>query len=579
MICVYDSKTTNFNNNGITPLIPTLCEVAEERNGMFELELEHPFDLNGKWKNLIDENIIKAPTPTGEQLFRIYGKYKNMFGIRIFARHIFYDLIDNFIEDCRPTNTDGAGALNRILSSTQYPHSFNSISDVPVPKTAYFVRRNPVEVIFSEDGVLGRWGGELERDNFLIKLLQNRGQDRGVAIRYGKNLLAIEEDLKLDSVITRIMPQGYDGLFLPEKYVDSPYINNYPHPKIRKIEYSDIKIDVENGITEAIAIDQLRARAQQEFSVNKVDIPVANYKVDFIELSKTEEYKDYAVLERIYLCDTVTVKHLKYGFDLKAKVIKYKYDCLLKRYKEIELGSFKESIVNTLSSLSSLKSTVDELLQNAVTGTKMQSAIDHATELLTGALGGHVVFRPKDKPVEILIMDTDNIMTAQKVWRWGLNGLGYSNIGVNGPYETAMTMDGYLLGKFIAAHSITANQVSSDFGQNLDLSSNTSISLTVSSKVMEKIEEIKPYTVDIISTNGIVFKNGVINTKLIARVYKGREDITDTIDANKFRWTRVSNDIEADKLWNASHFGGTKEITITKNDVYTRATFNCEILE
>lgn len=483
MICVYDSKTTDFNNNGITPLMPILCEVEEGRNGMFELELEHPFDLRDKWKNLIEDNIIKAPTPTGEQLFRIYRKYKSMSGIRVFARHIFYDLIDNFLEDCRPENTDGTGALNRILSSTQYPHKFTSISDVPGLKTAYFVRKNPVEAIFSEDGVLGRWGGELERDNFLIKLLQSRGKDRGVTIRYGKNLLGIEEDLDLDTVITRIMPQGYNGLFLPEKYIDSPYINNYPHPKIRKIEYSDIKIDEENGITEVMAITQLRERAQQEFNINKVDIPVANYKVDFIELSKTEEYKNYAVLERVYLCDTVTIKHLKLGFDLKAKVIKYKYNCLTNRYTEIELGAFKESMVSALNTLTSLKDTVSNLLQNAVTGTKMQSAIDHATELLTGALGGHVVFRPKEKPTEILIMDTDDILTAQRVWRWNLNGLGYSNKGVNGPYETAMTMDGYILGKFIAAHSITTNQVASDFGQKLDLSSNTSISLKVSNAI------------------------------------------------------------------------------------------------
>lgn len=486
MIILYDSMTTNFNNNGLGVLSDVIsCEVMEERNGLFELELEHLFDDREKWKNLVEDNIIKAPTPTGEQLFRIYRKYKSMSGIRVFARHIFYDLIDNFLEDCRPENTDGTGALSRILSSTQYPHKFTSISDVPGLKTAYFVRKNPVEAIFSEDGVLGRWGGELERDNFLIKLLQSRGKDRGVTIRYGKNLLGIEEDLDLDTVITRLMPQGYDGLFLPEKYIDSTFINNYPHPKIRKIEYSDIKVDEENGITEAMAITQLRERAQKEFSVNKVDIPAANYKIDFIELSKTEEYKNYAVLERVYLCDTVTIKHLKLGFDLKAKVIKYKYNCLTNRYIEIELGAFKESMVSALNSLSSLKGTVDNLLQNAVTGTKMQMAIDHATELLTGALGGYVIFRPKDKPVEILIMDTDDMLTAQKVWRWNLNGLGYSNKGVNGPYETAMTMDGFIIGKFIEAYSITANQVSSDFGQKLDLSSNEGINLRVSKAIDE----------------------------------------------------------------------------------------------
>ncbi|SHI89210.1 phage minor structural protein, N-terminal region [Clostridium amylolyticum] len=484
MISIYDAGTVDFNNNGITSLNPSLCEVEEQRNGLYELVLEHPFDNRNKWKNLVEGNIIKAPTPMGNQFFRIYKKNKNMSGIKVNARHIFYDLIDNFIEDSRAANTDGKGVLNIVLTSTQYPHRFTSLSDLPGSKTAHFIEKNPVEAIFSEDGIIDTWGGELERDNFLIKLLQNRGKDRGVTIRYGKNLLGIDEDLSLDSVVTRIKPQGYGGLSLPEKYVDSDLINNYPHPKIRNIEYSDIKVDEKSGITEAMAIAKLRERAQQEFTINKIDIPPANYKVDFLELSKTEEYKNYAVLERVYLCDTVTVKHLKYGFDLKAKVIKYKYDCLSNRYKEIELGSFKDNISNTLNSI---RNTVNQILQDAVTGTKMQEAIDHATKLLTGALGGNVVFRPKDKPQEILIMDTEDIMTAKSVWRWNLNGLGHSKSGINGPYETAITMgnstngyEGHIVGKFISAHSIMANQLHADVGEKLDLSSNISISAKVS---------------------------------------------------------------------------------------------------
>lgn len=483
MISIYDAGTVDFNNNGITSLNPSLCEVEEQRNGLYELVLEHPFDNRNKWKNLVEGNIIKAPTPMENQFFRIYKKNKNMSGIKVNARHIFYDLIDNFIEDSRAANTDGKGALSIVLTSTQYPHRFTSMSDLPGSKTAHFIEKNPVEAIFSEDGIIDTWGGELERDNFLIKLLQNRGKDRGVTIRYGKNLLGIDEDLSLDSVVTRIIPQGYGGLSLPEKYVDSDLINNYSHPKIRNIEYSDIKVDEKSGITEAMAIAKLRERAQQEFTINKVDIPPANYKVDFLELSKTEEYKNYAVLERVYLCDTVTVKHLKYGFDLKAKVIKYKYDCLSNRYKEIELGSFKDNIVSTLSSLSSIRSTVNEILQSSVTGTKMQEAIDDATSLLTGAFGGNIVFRPKDKPEEILIMDTEDIMTAKSVWRWNINGLGYSKTGINGPYETAITMDGNIVGTFISAESIMANQLSADVGQNLILNSNKSVKSMVSDAI------------------------------------------------------------------------------------------------
>lgn len=540
MISIYDAGTVDFNNNGITSLNPSLCEVEEQRNGLYELVLEHPFDNRNKWKNLVEGNIIKAPTPMGNQFFRIYKKNKNMSGIKVNARHIFYDLIDNFIEDSRAANTDGKGVLNIVLTSTQYPHRFTSLSDLPGSKTAHFIEKNPVEAIFSEDGIIDTWGGELERDNFLIKLLQNRGKDRGVTIRYGKNLLGIDEDLSLDSVVTRIKPQGYGGLSLPEKYVDSDLINNYPHPKIRNIEYSDIKVDEKSGITEAMAIAKLRERAQQEFTINKIDIPPANYKVDFLELSKTEEYKNYAVLERVYLCDTVTVKHLKYGFDLKAKVIKYKYDCLSNRYKEIELGSFKDNISNTLNSI---RNTVNQILQDAVTGTKMQEAIDHATKLLTGALGGNVVFRPKDKPQEILIMDTEDIMTAKSVWRWNLNGLGHSKSGINGPYETAITMgnstngyEGHIVGKFISAHSIMANQLHADVGENLVLSSNESVQTMVSTS----INNIQ------ISVKNIV-KNSKINESSSLYGFGSRDLTVDLIAGKQYTLT-VNGRVNAQAL-------------------------------
>lgn len=96
---------------------------------------------------------------------------------------------------------------------------------------------------------------------------------------------------------------------------------------------------------------------------------------------------------------------------------------------------------------------------------------------------------------------------------------------------------------------------------------------------MQEVEINVTYKVDIISSNGGVFKNGQISTTLMARVYHGAEDVTDTIDANRFRWTRVSSDTEGDVAWNTSHYGGMKQITVTQIDVFARATFNCEILD
>ncbi|MEW9093745.1 MAG: phage tail spike protein [Clostridiaceae bacterium] len=450
MIKIYDSTEMDFTHNGICILEPSYCVVEEDLNGIYELEVEHPIDTSDRWQHLIAGNIIKVSTPQGDQLFRIYRKQKTMNSVYVNARHIFYDLVDNFLEDVRPTNLNGASTLDWILSNTQYPHNFKSTSDIETLNTAYFIRKNPVEAI---NTVIEKWGGELVRDNYIIKLLTQMGEDRGVTIRYGKNLIGIEEELDLDSVITKLVPQGFDGLLLPERYIDSPLINNYPHPKIRKFEFSNVKIDEENGITEEKAVNELRKVATDWMDKNKVDIPKVNYRVDFIELSKTEEYKDYAVLERVYLGDIVTVKHEKLGFDLKSKVIKYRWDSIREKYIEIELGNFKENIADSFRDIDKTLNEISDAME--IGKSDLSKAIDNATDLLTTAMSGYVLKREN----EILIMDTKDVMTAKKVWRWNVNGLGYSNTGVNGQYGLAMTMDGAIVADFITTGVLNANLI------------------------------------------------------------------------------------------------------------------------
>lgn len=466
MINVYNADEINFQHNGLAVLNPIICEVKEELNGSYELKLEHHFDIRGKWKYLEEGNIIKAPTPSGDQLFRIYKKIKTLDDITVNARHIFYDLANNFLEDCRPTQQDGSGALNWILNGTQYKHRFAGFSDITRVNSATYIRKNPVQVILNDDenSYVNRWGGEIERDNFTVKMLQSRGTDRGVTIRYGKNLLGFECDVNLDTVVTRVMPTGlYENdtvLMLPEKYIDSTYINNYPTPKIQHFHFSDVKVGEE--LTETQALELLRQKANELFSIQKIDIPISNTKVNFIELSKTEEYKNYRILNQIYLGDTVTVKHLKLGIDMKAKMISYKYDSILQRYIEIELGDFKENIGSNFSKVSkTINAVAKELETNK---SDFQKAIENATELLTSAMGGYVLKRNG----EILIMDTEDPNTCQKVWRFNLNGLGYSNTGINGQFGIAITMDGKINAEFITAIEVTANNIKGGTLSSLD---------------------------------------------------------------------------------------------------------------
>jgi len=445
MISLYDSKETAFTNNGLVVLSDTIsCLITEELNGIFECELEYPLDERGKWKYLLEGNIVKADG----QLFRIYHKVKTLNSIKINARHIFYDLLDNLLEDVRPTNLSGQGALDWILTHTQYAHPFTSMGDVGGLNTKYFVRKNPVEAIMGTDGIISMYGGELVRDNFLISYLGARGLDRGVLVAYGKNIQGIEETLDTSGLCTRLMPIGKDGLLLPEKYIDSPYIGNYPNPKIKVVEFSECEDEATLRTTGAA------------YMVNaKIDIPQFNYKIDFMELSKTEEYKDYAVLERVYEGDTVTIRHSRLGLDLKAKVIKLitmvRKDGT-KRIEKVELGSFKPNLATGISN--AIQAVKQEIVN---VRSAYQLAIDNATALITGSNGGNVVIRQDEagKPYEILIMDTADVMTAVNVWRWNLGGFGHSATGVNGPFDTAITQDGHIVGKFITALLITGDQI------------------------------------------------------------------------------------------------------------------------
>lgn len=455
MINLYDSKETNFNNNGLVVLSDCIsCTTTEELNGIYEVVLEYPIDERGKWEYLSEENILKVD----EQLFRIYHKTKNLTSIKVNARHIYYDLMDNLLEDVRPTNISGEGALDWILNNTQYPHNFISMGDVGGLGTRYFVRKNPVEAIMGTDGIIATWGGELVRDNFTIKLRGARGLDRGVLISYGKNIQGIDETLDIDNLCTRLMPKGKDGLLLANKYIDSPYINNFAHPKIKVVEFSD-----------AEDIATLAMLGNAYMINNKIDIPQFNYKIDFLELTKTEEYKKYKVLERVYLGDTVTIKHSKLNINLKAKVIKITKNNITNSIEKVELGSFKPNISSINTSIQSIKKDIVQVKSD------YQIAIDNATKQITGAKGGNVVIRQdaNKKPYEILIMDTNDVLTATKVWRWTLGGLGYSSTGVNGPYGLAMTQDGAIVADFITsgvmnAARITAGILSAILIQSLD---------------------------------------------------------------------------------------------------------------
>ena len=441
IINLYSKTETNFNHNGLCILQPIEAIVTEELNGDYSLKLTMP-----RGSQLIEnEQIIKVPTPKSSQLFRVYNSDVDMLGNPVFyCRHIFYDLLDYFIEDTRPSGS-GDLVITRILENTP----FSGTSDITNQGTANYQMMSPVKAILGADNAfIEVWGGELERDNFNIRMKNHLGIDRGVSIRYRKNLTGLRFVTDLSGIATKIMPTGLkaDGqtlLKLPEKYVESPLINNYTNIKTTRIHYSDIKVDEETS--ESQALEALRNAAQQEFE-NGLDKPQITATVEFVPLQDTEEYKDFAVLESVYLGDTVEIFHEDLNIELDAKVISYEFDALSGRYNKVILGNANPKYGDIQ------KQYVKQ--QKAETTTALEQAIINATQLITGNSGGYIVMHPAEKPQEIFIMDTPEIGTAQKVWRWNLSGLGYSSTGVNGPFALAMTMDGAIVADFITAGTI-----------------------------------------------------------------------------------------------------------------------------
>lgn len=447
---LYEAGKRAFSHNGIGVLSDAVsCLVTEERNGGFELEMQYPMD-GIHYRELQNNRIILAkPNPLGEeQPFRIYKISKPLGGIvTVNAAHISYDL---------------SGIILSPFSASSAPEVFGKLSQMATPKSPFifwtdkstagdFSIAVPSSVRSvmgdSEGSILNLYGGEYSYDRFTVRLYNERGQDNGVTIRYGKNLTDLTQEENIQDMYTGVYPYwtNSDGdlVQLPEKIVNAP--GQYSVTKISAL-------DLSGEFEEMPSVEQLRERTQQYLKDNNIGVPSVSLTVSFIPLEQTEEYKNIAPLERVMLCDQVTVQFEKLGVDATAKVVKTVYDVLAERYDSIELGDAKANIADTIVGQ-------QQAIENAPSKTFMQQAIESATGLITGNKGGYVVLHSSTgskQPDEILIMDTPDIQTATKVWRWNKGGLGYSSSGYNGPYGTAITQDGQIVADFINTGTLNA---------------------------------------------------------------------------------------------------------------------------
>ena len=367
MIHIYSPSNTDYSKNGDMVLLPTECTHNAILCGVWELSLSHPRDAEGRWKYIVEGAVLSVPTFMGNgQLFRIYEVEKTNDEVTCSARPIFFDSAkDVFLLDVRPTNRPGASALALLTNGTKY----TTQSNITKQSTAYYVRKNLIEALNGEDdnSFINRWGGEPLYQNFHVIFNERAGSDNGVLIHYGKNIESITETINTDELITRIVPESYNGYLLDgaSPWVNSPLINSYPVVCTAVKHYEHVKLASETEgdpseddiICEDMA--ELRAKlielANADFE-SGCDKPSVTLDIDMIDLAQTDEYKEYAVLETVRLGDTVHCVHNDLGIDTSARVTEMDWDCIHNCISRVVIGDVQyDYFSNSLSDHSAIK--------------------------------------------------------------------------------------------------------------------------------------------------------------------------------------------------------------------------------
>lgn len=446
----------------------TACEVTEERNGVYELELVYPIGATHA-NDIVTDCYIKAkPNQTSaNQLFHVYKVSKPINGeFTVYAEHVSYILSGYPVPTVSVTGNAQA-AINAILTAAKNQlgkaTGFTAATtDITLSSAINLSNVSARAALGGVEGsVLYTYGGEYEFDNYTIKLHKSRGKDNGVRIAYGKNMTELKCDVDMSASYTGIF--GYvktDDISLTSSY----NVTNTSGISTR-ILVRDFSSDFGSNAPTQSSLDAAVEKYAEDNDINSIK---ASVTVSFVNLAQSPEYANIAPLETVNLCDTVTIYHKELGVNIKAKVIKTIYDTIAEKYTKIELGSARTNMSSIISQ--TVKEATDA--KNIAISSKSevteayQEAIANATAAITGNSGGYIRLNPSENPQELLIMNTADASTATKIWRWNLSGLGYSSTGYNGTYKTAITQDGHIVADFIDTGTLTANIIKAGIMQS-----------------------------------------------------------------------------------------------------------------
>ena len=443
MIKVFGQTDTSFASNGDIVLQPLKAKVHKEDNGAYYLDLETGLEYVDYF---VEGNIVVAPTPQGEQAFRIGNVQKTKSKLTSKCYHVFFDSKNYLIVDSYVVDKNCNDALDHLNSATTPQSPFETLSDVGTVNSFRCVRKSLYEAIMT---VVSRWGGHLVRDNFNIQIRAVIGQDNGVTVEYKKNLKDITCEENWDNVVTQLLPVGKDGLLLnalddeADIFVYSE--NTYDLPYTKTVSFTQDDINQEDYPTEEAyqqaLVSDLLMQATEYVEANCV--PQVNYTLK-------------ANLEKITnVGDTVEVIDDRLGINMLTNVIKYDYDCILEQYTEIEFGNFKQTLSGLVSNITAnVDKTVTDTVQNI--SVSLNEQLQESTDAIMGVMGDSYVIYDGD---QILVLDRLPKESAVNVIRINNGGIGFSQTGINGTFTSAWTIDGTLNMQAINVINLVADMI------------------------------------------------------------------------------------------------------------------------
>ena len=428
-------------NNGLGVLSDAIsCNCEEERNGIFEVTIEYPFSgIHAKDISKLRVIKVKPNFTDNPQLFYIDRISKVMNGVfTVFCKHISYLL--SGLPITSGTANSAAAACSLLQNSAG---GYTITTDKTASGSFNITSPSSVRSWFGgkAGSLLDVYGsGEWHYDNFTCNLKLHRGSDRGVTIRYKKNLLELSQEINTSNLYTHVLCfwQSEDAMVIGSKLPTGLTLD------VEKTLIIDASGDYEDPPT----TQQLTTKTQNYIDNNNLTVPTDNIKLDFVQSGE--------LANRVDLCDTVSIYYEALGITrTQVKCIRTVFDCIREKYIETEFGDPKTNITDTIIA------TNNEIAEKP-NKSYLAEAVDRATKLITGNLGGYVVIHDSNgdgEPDEILIMDTPDINTSTKIWRFNKNGLGYSSTGYSGPYGLAMTANGEIVADFVTTGTMSANRV------------------------------------------------------------------------------------------------------------------------